>query len=137
MKAVVRPVPLLILAACVGLGSYQFIYSDGSSSAEEGAAGLDAAVQTLPRGERVVSRNLADAKRAIESELGKAEKLIVGRLSAGETAVAEATFATVTAAESGQAIQQAQYSQSPAQERAGHQGASVGTEPLSHRNTEG
>ena len=137
MKAFVRPVLWLILAACVGLGSYQFIYSDGSSSTEEGAAGLEAAVQALPRAEPVVSRNLADAKRAIESELGKAERLIVERLSAGETAVAEATSATVIASEPGQAIQQVQDSQSPAQERAGHQGASVGTEPLSHRNTEG
>ena len=30
MKSVVRPVPWLILAACVGLGSYQFIHSNGS-----------------------------------------------------------------------------------------------------------
>ena len=137
MKAVVRPVPWLILAACVGIGSYQFIHSDGSSSTEEGAAGLEAAVQALPRAEGVVSRNLADAKRALESELGNAERLIVARLSAGETAVAEATSATVTAPESGETIQQVQDSQSPARGRAGYQGVSVGTEPLSHRNTEG
>ena len=137
MKAVVRPVPWLILAACVGIGSYQFIHSDGSSSTEEGAAGLEAAVQALPRAEGVVSRNLADAKRALESELGKAESLIVARLSAGEIAVAEAASATATAPEPDQAIQQAQDSQSPAQGRAGYHGASGGTEPLSHRNTEG
>ena len=129
MKAVVRPVSWLILAACVGLGSYQFIYSDGSSSTEEGAAGLEAAVQALPRAERVVSRNLADAKRAIESELGKAERLIVERLSAGEIAVAEAASATAAAPEPDPSIQQAQDSQSPAQGRAGYQGVSVGTEP--------
>ena len=129
MKAVVRPVSWLILPACVGLGSYQFIYSDGSSSAEEGAAGLEAAVQALPRAERVVSRNLADAKRAIESELGKAERLIVERLSAGEIAVAEAASATAAAPEPDPSIQQAQDSQSPAQGRAGYQGVSVGTEP--------
>ena len=137
MKAVVRPVPWLILAACVGIGSYQFIHSDGSSSTEEGAAGLEAAVQALPRAEGVVSRNLADAKRAPESELGNAERLIVARLSAGETAVAEATSATVTASEPGHAIQQVQDSQSPAQGRAGYHGASGGTEPVSHRDAEG
>ena len=137
MKAVVRPVSWLILAACVGLGSYQFIYSDGSSSAEEGAAGLDAAVQTLPRAERVVSRNLADAKRAIESELGKAERLIVARLSAGEIAVAEAASAAAAAPEPGEAIQQVQDIQSPARERAGYHGVAGGTDSLSHRNTEG
>ena len=97
MKSVVRPVPWLILAACVGLGSYQFIQTDGSSSIEEGVAGLEAAVQALPRTERVVSRNLGDAKRAIESELGKAESLIVARLSAGETALAEAASAAAAA----------------------------------------
>ena len=137
MKSVVRPVPWLILAACVGLGSYQFIQTDGSSSIEEGVAGLEAAVQALPRAQRVVSRNLADAKRAIKSELGKAESLIVERLSAGETALAEVTSGTVTVAEPGEAIQQAQDSQSPAQERAGYHGVSVGAEPLSHRDTEG
>ena len=137
MKAAVRPVPWLILAACVGLGSYQFIQTDGSSSTEEGVAGLEAAVQALPRAEQVLSRNLADAKRAIESELGKAERLIVARLSAGEIAVAEAASATVTAPEPGQAIQQVQDSHGPAQGRAGYQGVSVGTEPLSHGNTEG
>lgn len=137
MKSVVRPVPWLILAACVGLGSYQFIQTDGSSSIEEGVAGLEAAVQALPRAERVVSRNLGDAKRAIESELGKAESLIVARLSAGETALAEAASAAAAAPEPGEAIQQAQHSQSPAQERAGYHGVSVGAEPLSHRDTEG
>ena len=129
MKAVVRPVPWLILAACVGIGSYQFIHSDGSSSTEEGAAGLEAAVQALPRAEGVVSRNLADVKRAIESELGKAERLIVERLLAGEIAVAEAASATAAAPEPDPSIQQAQDSQSPAQGRAGYQGVSVGTEP--------
>ena len=137
MKSVVRPVPWLILAVCVGLGSYQFIHSNGSSSIEEGVAGLEAAVQALPRAQRAVSRNLADAKRAIKSELGKAESLIVERLSAGETALAEVTSGTVTVAEPGEAIQQAQYSQSPARERAGYHGVSVGAEPLSHRDTEG
>ncbi len=137
MKAVVRPVSWLILAACVGLGSYQFIQTDGSSSTEEGVAGLEAAVQALPRAEQVLSRNLADAKRAIESELGKAERLIVARLSAGEIAVAEAASATVTAPESGETIQQVQDSQSPAQKRAGYHGVAGGTDSLSHSNTEG
>lgn len=125
--------PWLILAACAGLGSYQFIQIDGSSSIEDGVAG----VQALPRAERVLSRNLGDAKRAIESELGKAERLIVARLSAGEIAVAEAASAAATATEAGQAIQQAQDSQNSAQERAGYHGVSGGTESLSHRDTEG
>ena len=86
-------------------------------------------MQALPRAEGVVSRNLADAKRAIESELGKAERLIVERLSAGEIAVAEAASATAAAPEPDPSIQQAQDSQSPAQGRAGYQGVSVGTEP--------
>ena len=137
MKSVVRPVPWLILAACVGLGSYQFIQTDGSSSIEEVVAGLEAAVQALPRAERVVSRNLGAAKRAIESELGKAESLIVARLSAGEIAVAEAASATATAPEPGQAIQQAQDNHSPAQGRAGYYGVSGGSEPSSHRDAEG
>ena len=137
MTAAVRTVPWLILAACAGLGSYQFIHSDGSSSIEEGAAGLEAAAQALPRAERVLSQNLGDAKRAIESELGRAERLLVERLSAGEISVAETTSATATAPEPGQGIQQAQDSQNPAQERAGYHGVSGGAESLSHRDTEG
>ena len=137
MKAGVRPVPWLILVACAGLGSYHCIHSDGSSPIEEDVAGLEAALQAPPRAERVVSRNLGDAKRAIESELGKAERLIAARLSAGEIAVAEAASAATTATEPGQAIQQVQDSQNPAQGRAGYQGASGGTDSLSHRGAEG